>query len=376
MKVTIIGASVSGLFLAYLLAKEGVEVEIFEKEENAHGSLRTLIVTSKIYEAMEFIPEESILNKIKHLELSSRSQTLRLELKDPDLVIERGRLLSLLAHLAEEAGAKILFRHRFEGFAQFGKKTLVSLRNLKINEPIKVSTDVLVGADGALSTVGRFASLDGHPLVTLLQARVTLPQSMSADTTQIWFRPDQTKYFYWLIPESDRTAAVGLIANDSRQAEACLTEFLQSKDLEPFEFQSALVPMHRFRYGGDVLSEERNVFAVGDAAAQVKVTTVGGVVTGLHGARALTDAILNGRNYPKALRKLKIELNLHLLIRQILNRFSGEDYDQLIGMIHGRLKETLEEWNRDELTQSFLRLIWTEPRLIKLGAKALLKSFL
>ncbi|MBM4279085.1 MAG: hypothetical protein FJ130_14590, partial [Deltaproteobacteria bacterium] len=200
MKVTIIGASVSGLFLAYLLAKEGVEVEIFEKEENAHGSLRTLIVTSKIYEAMEFIPEESILNKIKHLELSSRSQTLRLELKDPDLVIERGRLLSLLAHLAEEAGAKILFRHRFEGFAQFGKKTLVSLRNLKINEPIKVSTDVLVGADGALSTVGRFASLDGHPLVTLLQARVTLPQSMSADTTQIWFRPDQTKYFYWLIP--------------------------------------------------------------------------------------------------------------------------------------------------------------------------------
>jgi len=106
------------------------------------------------------------------------------------------------------------------------------------------------------------------------------------------------------------------------------------------------------------------------------VTTVGGVVPGLYGAKALAQAILNGRNYRKELGGLKKELHLHFLVRQVLNRFSDQDYDELIGMLDGGLKETLQEWTRDELTQSFLRMIWAEPRLIALGAKVFLRSLL
>jgi len=134
--------------------------------------------------------------------------------------------------------------------------------------------------------------------------------------------------------------------------------------------------MHRFMDADGILAPGGNVFTVGDAAAQVKATTVGGVVTGLHGAKALAHAILNGRNYHKELRGLKLELRLHLLIRHVLNRFKEEDYDELIAMLDGGLKGILEERTRDELTHSFLRLIWTEPRLITLGTKALLKSIL
>ncbi len=284
--------------------------------------------------------------------------------------------MHLLARLAQEAGAKVILKHYCEGFGLFGNKVAVRLRNLETNQEVQTSADVLIGADGAQSRVTSSASRNGHLLVALLQARVRMPEDGRPDTVRVWFDSSKTKYFYWLIPESDETAAVGLIADDVQQAEACLSKFLRNRQLEPFEFQSAMVPMYRLGQGGEVLSRAKNVFTVGDAAAQVKVTTVGGVVTGLHGSKALTDAILNGRNYPKALRELKLELNLHLFVRHILNRFDGEDYDQLIGMIQGRLKETLEEWDRDELTQSFLRLIWNEPRLIKLGAKALLKSFL
>jgi flavin-dependent dehydrogenase len=108
----------------------------------------------------------------------------------------------------------------------------------------------------------------------------------------------------------------------------------------------------------------------------VKVTTVGGVVPGLYGAKALAQAILNGRNYRKELGGLRMELHLHLLVRHVLNRFSDQDYDELIGMLDGGLKETLQEWTRDELTQCFLRMIWAEPRLITLGAKVFLRSLL
>jgi hypothetical protein len=71
---------------------------------------------------------------------------------------------------------------------------------------------------------------------------------------------------------------------------------------------------------------------------------------------------------------LKTELNLHLLVRHVLNRFSDQDYDELIGMLDGGLKDVLQEWTRDELTQCFLRMIWAEPRLITLGAKVFLRS--
>jgi hypothetical protein len=43
-------------------------------------------------------------------------------------------------------------------------------------------------------------------------------------------------------------------------------------------------------------------------------------------------------------------------------------------LLKGELKEVLEEWTRDELSRSLLKLITKEPRLITLGAKAILRS--
>ena len=171
-------------------------------------------------------------------------------------------------------------------------------------------------------------------------------------------------------------ASVGLIAEDLKRAENALEAFIQRQQLEPFEFQSAPVPMHRFELMSSAHTGDRNIFIVGDAAGQVKVTTVGGVVTGLHAARALATAVLNGRNYRKELRELKRELDLHLLIRHVLNWFDDKDYDALIAMLDGGLKDILEESTRDELSKSFLDLIVKEPRLITLGANAFLRSIL
>jgi len=375
MKVTIIGASISGLFSAYLLAKEGVEVEVYERVDALDRLSRTLIVTSKLNEVLGFVPEEAITNKVRYLEIFSKSRSARLELTCPDLVIERKKLLKLLARLAEGAGAKISLKNQFEGFAQFGRKIVVVLRNLESYEVQKVSTDILIGADGALSSVAQTVSQNGHYLTALLQAKVLLPEGIDSSTCQVWFDSNQTKYFYWLIPESRDTATAGLIADDEDQAKASLGAFLKERKLKPLEFQEAMVPLHRFGYISDG-QIDRNVFLVGDAAAQVKVTTVGGVVTGLYGARALANALLNGRNYIKELRGLKFELDLHLLMRHVLNRFKEEDYDKLIAMIDGGLRGILVRWTRDELRQSFFRLIFTKPQLVSLGTRAFLRSLL
>jgi flavin-dependent dehydrogenase len=374
MKVIVIGASISGLYTATLLARQGVDVEVYDRMNALGSPSRTLIVTGKINEVLDSVPEEMVLNQVNSLELFSRSRSARLELSCPDLIVERSRFVEWLARRAQEAGAKMILGHRFEGFAQFGRKVAVTLRNLETNEAKQISADILVGADGVQSAVSQAASRNGHRVAALVQARVALPEGGEHGMYRVWFDTNRTNYFYWLIPESDRVAAVGLITEDVPQAKVRLTEFLREKQLEAIEFQSAIVPMHQFGSADGTLDSNRNVFVVGDAAAQVKVTTVGGVVPGLYGAKALAQAILNGRNYRKELGGLKMELHLHLLVRHVLNRFSDKDYDELIGMLDGGLREVLEEWTRDELTQCFLRMIWAEPRLITLGAKAFLKS--
>ncbi len=376
MKVSIIGASLGGLFTAYHLARDGVEVELYERSSVLGFPPRTLIVTDKLNEVLGFVPEEAIINRIRNIEIFSRSKCVRIELSNPDLVIERERLVKLLGCLAEEAGAHIHLGYQFEGCFRIGEKIAINLRDLKTGKTFTLLSDILVGADGASSAVARAISYDGHYPTTLLQARVSFSGERSLDTCQVWFDPNYTKYFFWSIPEGAEFSTIGLIADNDHQARVGLEVFLNERGLKPLEFQGANVPLYRFNrlYGGEGLG--RGIFLVGDAASHVKVTTVGGVVTGLYGAKTLAKAILNGEGYQRQLRGLKLELDLHLLIRRILNRFDNEDYDELLERVNGRLKGVFERWTRDELRAFFLRIILTEPRLIQLGLKTILRSII
>src|SRR5439155_1534806 len=80
------------------------------------------------------------------------------------------------------------------------------------------------------------------------------------------------------------------------------------------------------RTGGDV-------YLVGDAAGHVKVTTVGGIVSGFRGVVGVAEAILNGGRSPK-LSVPRRELDLHLVVRKIMHRFSQAEYSQLVDLLN------------------------------------------
>ena len=385
MKIIIIGASTPGLFAASLLSKAGADVEVYERSGALDFAPRTLIVTEKISEVLGFVPEEVILNEVKYVELFSRSRTTTVELARPDLIIERQKLLILLARMAEEAGAKIFLGRRFLSFTpagngggnggKGGKGVNVVFRDSSARVNRQAHADVLIGADGVFSGVARSASHNGHFQTALLQARVRINNEIDRDTYRVWFDPARTKYFYWLIPESDEIAAVGLIADDARQAGGALKSFLAEQGMEPIDYQASMVPMHKFQYFARVNEISRNVFLIGDAAAQVKVTTVGGVVTGLRGARAVAEAILNGRKTGKEISKLKRELDLHLLVRRLLDGFNDLDYDRLIDFLSGEVTDIISNQTRDDLSRMYLDLVSSQPKLLVLGAKAFLRGF-
>ena len=374
MKIVIAGASTSGLFAAYLLAKAGHEVEVLERSAKLDPAVRTLIVTDKIHEVMGFIPHEIILNEVKHIDLFSKSRSSKMELDRPDLIIAREKLILMLARMAEEIGVKISLNRRFLSFVSAQNGVAVSYKNLETGEDTRETVDYLIGADGVYSAVAKAASYNGHFHTSLLQARIKLPKEIRRDTYQVWFDVERTKYFYWLIPESDDIAAVGLIADDARQAGVSLKSFLDEKGWQALEYQSSKVPMHKYEYSAKVKEVSRRVFLVGDSTAQVKVTTVGGVVTGFRGVRAVVEAILEGRSIGKESRGLKRELDLHWLVRHVLNGFSDEDYDRLIDFMDGELGNILSAETRDDLARMYLKLVTSQPRLVMMGVKGLLRG--
>jgi flavin-dependent dehydrogenase len=375
MKIIIIGASTTGLFAASLLSKAGANVEVYERSSALDFAPRTYIVTDKISEVLGFVPEEVILNEVKYVELFSRSRSTTVELARPDLIIERQKLLLLLTRMAEEAGAKIFLGRRFQSFTSSGDGVNVVYRDSSACLNRETKADVLIGADGVFSGVARAASHNGHFQTALLQARVRIDKTdINRDTYRVWFDPTRTKYFYWLIPESDEIAAVGLIADDARQAGVALKSFLLEQGMKPIDYQASMVPMHKFQYFARANEISRNVFLIGDAAAQVKVTTVGGVVTGLRGARAVSEAILNGRKTGKEASKLKRELDLHLLVRRLLDGFDDLDYDMLIDFLGGELTNIVSRETRDDLSRMYLDIVSSQPKLLLLGARAFLRG--
>jgi flavin-dependent dehydrogenase len=220
--------------------------------------------------------------------------------------------------------------------------------------------------------VARSAGWPPAETVPLVQALVRLPKDCPQDTTRVWFVPDDTPYFYWLIPENAERGALGIIGEGSGQeTKRRMEKFLEKKGMEPLEWQGARIPVYRRwvpvrrRVGGG------EVFLVGDAASQVKVSTVGGIVTGFRGAQGVADALLN-ENGSKELGVLRRDLNTHWLIRRALHRFQQKDYSQLVDLLNTATREALGKINRDESTRLLWNVIRRQPRLALLGLRGLL----
>ena len=366
--VVVVGGSAAGLYTAANVARGGRQVHVLESKPTLDPATRTLIVTNHFRNQVNGSAGASILNEIRRFELFTDGRSATVSLKQPDLIIERSRLIRSLAEEAQAAGARFEYDTRFLGLLPNGSGLHVDID--RGGQRDRIHADCVVGADGAVSRVARAAGWPPVETVPLVQAVVKLPKDCPRDTTRVWFVPDDTPYFYWLIPESEKRAALGVIGEHGRDTKRCFDRFLDRKGFEPLEWQGARIPVYRKWVPVQRRVGRSEVFLVGDAAAQVKVSTIGGIVTGFSGAKGVANAILNrGRGELMALRR---ELGTHWLIRRALHHFQQQDYCDLVDMLNDSTRESLGEINRDEST----RLLWTvvrkQPKLLLLGMRGLL----
>jgi digeranylgeranylglycerophospholipid reductase len=368
-EVIVVGGSAAGLFTAATVAHGGRAVRVLESRRDFEPASRSLIVTDEFRNQLGAAASESIVNEIRRFELFTDGRSAQVALARPDLIIERSRLIPALGRSAQQAGANLSFDTRFLGLAPNSRGLRVEIDSAGKRE--ELHADSVVGADGAASRVARSAGWPPIETVPLVQAIVRLPKDHPPDTTRVWFVPDDTPYFYWLIPESSKRGALGIIGEDGRDTKRCLERFLQKKHLEPLEWQGARIPVYR----GWVPVRRRvgngEVYLVGDAAAQVKVSTVGGIVTGLRGALGVGQAILQ-KGGGTELKVLRRDLRTHWLIRRALHHFQQKDYSQLVDLLDASTRKSLGEINRDESTRLLWNVVRRQPRLVLLGLRGLL----
>ena len=363
-EIAVVGGSAAGLFAAYLLAREGKRVRLFDANDVLHTESRTLITTSQLSDVLGFFPNEAVCNKIDRIDLFSPQRSVTIPMKKPDLVVERSAVVRLLAKKALQAGVEIRGGSKFLNMEPADGGAKITIRDIHHDRVEEFKAKTVIGADGSFSRVAKISTGSIHETTPILQAIVKLPDRVHANTTQVWFQPEDTPYFYWLIPESDKQAAVGFIAEDGKSARTKLEKFLARQGLEVLGMQAARIPAYTHWLRPCCRNFGSDIYLVGDAAAQVKVTTVGGLVTGLRGAKAAADAILQRTDYLKELRPLRRELSLHLILRSVLNRFRSADYDRLLGLLNEKTIHLLGRYNRDQAVRMLCRVLLAQPRLL------------
>lgn len=367
-EIVIVGGSAAGLFTATALARGGRAVRVLESKSDFEPDPRTLIVTDHFRNQLGASAGTSILNEIRRFELFTDGRSAQIALTKPDLIIERSKLIPGLAKEAQQAGAQVSFDSRFISLSPNSRGLHLEVESAGQRQELHAAS--VIGADGATSRVARTAGWPPIETVPLVQAIVRLPKDCPVDTTRVWFVPDDTPYFYWLIPESSERAALGVIG-EGTDTKKRLARFLEKHGMEPLEWQGAQIPVYRKWIPVKRRVGNGDVYLVGDAAAQVKVTTVGGIVTGFRGAIGVAQSILRD-GASRELRFLRRELDTHWLIRRTMHHFQQKDYSRLVDLMNMATKNTLSEITRDESA----RLLWTvlrrQPRLALLGLRGLL----
>lgn len=369
--IAVIGGSAAGLFAASLLAQRGLSVRVLERADSLEPEERTLIVTRRMRNLLGDAAESSIVNEIRRFELFTDGRAATVTLQQPDLVIERRALIRRLAEDAARSGAKIELGQRFYSLRAEGDGLAVEVERCADGGRDEIRADAVIGGDGATSPVARSAGWAPMPTVPLMQAIVPLPKGMGADTVRVWFVPQDTPYFYWLIPESSERGALGVIGESGPETRRGLEQFLEKRKLDPIEFQGARVPVYRRWIPVRRRVGRGSVYLVGDAAGQVKVSTVGGIVTGFRGALGVAELILNGGS-SRELNALRRELDFHLLLRRSMHRFQQSDYSQLVDLLNDSTKQPLGAYTRDEAWKILWRVWLRQPRLILMGLRGLL----
>ncbi|NIP34049.1 MAG: geranylgeranyl reductase family protein [Thermoplasmata archaeon] len=396
LDVAVVGAGPAGARTALLLAEAGLTVAILEEHDVVGRPVQCAGLLSERV-SQELGGEVAVLNTVSGARIHSPSgHVLAFDAGRPRaMVVDRAAFDQSLAGQAVEAGADLLLERRVMEVraSPSGCSLMVRDRSVAGSAVEELVCRAIVGADGPPSIVRRSMGLPRprHKLVGY-QVSFSCRQPMGKDHVDLFGGRDVAPgFFAWVVPQDEHSGLVGLASEPGgMHPKARLEAFMASETLRELlpdlqvtgNFAGAipLGPVHR--------PVADRVVLVGDAAAQAKATSGGGVYPALvaarHAAAALVRAHeegdLSARNlmsYPKAFdAEVGAELAKAARLRRSFRAMSDRMVDDLIVALDDpELLDTIVQEGDIEFPSRLVRsLLRRSPRLVRL-AGPLLRGF-
>ncbi|MHA1729944.1 MAG: geranylgeranyl reductase family protein [Promethearchaeota archaeon] len=333
--VCIIGGNIAGAYLAYILAEENVNVIVVEEHKESGEPLQCAGIFSEKLTKIIDLEKSLILNRVKIARLvAPGGSTLDVVGRENPFIVDRVKLDRSYYQKAINKGAVFLFNEKF-----------LTYRKIK-NEGVRITTDkrtifsdVIIGCDGPRSRVAKLNGVQ-HNFIQGMQVRAKYNHPINV--TSMFFSPKWKELFGWIIPEGKNICRIGMGCrkNPKNNFKSFLIK-VGVKKSEIIDKQGGLIPYGYIRR----IAFDRALL-LGDAACMVKATTGGGVIMLLSAAEIAKSAILMAlkknnfsekfliKHYERntEMKKLRIQLKIHFLIRIGIKRFTSTDFENIFSL--------------------------------------------
>jgi len=385
----IIGAGPAGSMAAKELARRGIETLVIERKQEIGPPKRCAegVTIHALKKLGIKINQKCIAGHINGAFLYSPSGK-KVEMmgeKMEGYVLERKVFEKHLASDAIKAGAQYMVKTQATGMKRENKKWIVRINGLEGESEIE--TNLVIGADGVDSKVGRWAGLETLNKITDYHSCIQYEMvGVNADTSviHIFFGREIAPGGYaWIFPKGDISANVGLGILEKmakgKRAYDYLQNFITTHEeifgkASPIEVNAGGVPVAHFtKMVGD------GVMLIGDAAQLVNPIHGGGITRAMHSsqmaaevaAKALKEGNLSAERlmeYEKKWDEEYEEITRKLMkLRNFLEKLEDKDFELLADILQG---EDIFALTQAKL-KFFIKKVITKPSLMGLVKKYL-----
>ena len=388
--VLVVGAGPAGSTAAFRLAEKGHRVLVVEEHPKIGVPVQCAGLVSR--RVLDLAGSESfVLAPVRGASVFGPSLgSVSFKAETPRAyVIDRRRLDVHLADRAARAGAEYRTRTRFDRRLSTTRDRVEVRLSEDVGRSYDVSARLVIGADGVSSAVARAFRLR-RPVEILPAFEAEFPKSPGdPDTVEVYLgRRIAPGLFGWWIPDGAGGARVGVAADadgtPARTYYRHLLEYLERRFGSPLGSPTGYV-VSGIPIGTLPKTHGDHVVLVGDAAAQVKPLSGGGIFTGMRCAElaaGVAHAAL-GRNdlsesalseYDRVWRaELGEELRRAHYLRRLFTRLSDTDLDAVLAALKGtRSRATIVAFGDIDFPTHVVReLLASSPSLVRLLPKAL-----
>ncbi len=334
--VVVVGGGPAGAVAARAAARAGAKVLLLERAPRRPPRCTGLVGPALL--DLLGLPRHLVLREVRALRICGPGGvTVEVEAPAPrGFVLDRLGLDRLLLARAQEAGAGLWAPAAAQGLEGGVLRTTVG--------PVRF--EVLVGADGPGSAVRRWAGLPAPgELLVGAQAEVAGPDL--GDGVEVWVgRSLAPAGFAWAVPAEEGLTRVGLLTSAGREAGSLLGRYLGRRfpGAGIRRREAGLVPV-----GPPPRTVGGRVLLVGDAAAQTKPLTGGGLLFGTIAARVAGERAARGlealRDYEAEWRRaLGREIAFGLRARQAFLGLGDEELSRVVAALaHPELQPLVAE---------------------------------